>query len=57
MTISLQKAKVLSGMFSSKTWKYNVCSINLGAKVLPLHAIRVQSVLLFLVNKYAAQNF
>ena len=57
MTISLQKAKVLSGMFSSKTWKYNVCSINLEAKVLPLYAIRVQSVLLFLVNKYAAQNF
>ena len=42
----LQKAKVLSGIHLN-TWKYNVCSIKLEAKVLRLHRIQVWNISFF----------
>ena len=39
------------------TWKYTVCSIKLGIKVLRLHKIRVQIFALLLVNKFVVDDF
>ena len=40
-----------------KTWKYNVCRIQLEIKVMRLHKIHVEYISSFFLNKYVVHDF